>query len=163
MEDDGLFRQEALRRFREGGTRGQVLRLAPGWTSWAVAALLLVVCAIAAWAARMEVDTRVRIPAEVVSNNDRGMRTIYLRAQPTPAQEASVSVTRGPLLLVFHPASGDPALPIGAMETWDDRHPGAVTIVANPAPPTLLPGTEGWVEVPTGPVPLLDVLWPERR
>jgi len=161
MHDDGLFREEALRRFREGGTRGQVLRLAPGWTSRLVAALLLVVCAIAAWAVTAEVETHVRFPAQVVENNYRGLRGIYLRTYPTPEQTAAV-----PNLycrLVFHPASGGRGIPIGVMNSWEGRGPrGATMILAGPAPTTLLPGTKGWLEVPTGRLPLLEVLRPGR-
>jgi len=162
MEDHGLFREEALRRFREGQTRGQVLRLAPGWTTGAVAALLVIVVGVGLWAARATVETRMRFPAEVVSNNHRGMRTVYLRAAPTPAQGASLGRLRGPCLLVFHSASGGPGIPIGGLATWDDRDPHAVMISANPAPPTLAPGTKGWLEVPTGRVRLGTLLRPGR-
>jgi hypothetical protein len=57
MQDEGLFREEALRRWREGGTQGEILRLAPGWTRWAVAVLLLLLAAVATWAAVAEVET----------------------------------------------------------------------------------------------------------
>ena len=158
MHDDGLFREEALRRFREGGTRGQVLRLGVRWPSWAVATLLVCVSAVALWAAGTEVETSTRFPAEVVEN---GLRGIYLRAYPTSEQHASIPHSVGPL--VFHPASGGGGISIGALNTWDDRHPRAVTILAGPAPTTLLPGTKGWLEVPTGRIPLLEVLRPGSR
>ena len=163
MHDDGLFREEALRRFREGGTRGQVLRLAARWPSWAVATLLVCVSALALWAAGAEVETSTRFPAEVISNNYREMRTIVLRARPTEAQSESVLQVRGPLLPIFCPASGGAGISIGGVSTWDDRNPEDVTIYANPAPPDLLPGTKGWLEVPTGRIPLLEVLRPGSR
>ena len=63
MEDEGLFREEALRRWREGGTQGQVLRLAPGWTRWAVALLLTAVAVMAVWAWNVELETKTgRVP-----------------------------------------------------------------------------------------------------
>lgn len=157
MHEDGLFREEALRRFREGGKRGQVLRLGARWTSWAVATLLVLVSAVVLWAVGAEMETSARFPAEVVSNNDG----IYLRAHPTPEQDASLEHLAGPL--VFHPASGGRGVSIGAMHTWDDRDPRAVLILAGPAPTTLLPGTKGWLEVPTGRVPVLEVLRPGSR
>ena len=153
MEDDGLFRQEALRRFREGGTRGQVLRLAPGWTTGAVAALLVIVTAIGLWAARATVETRTRVPAEVVSNDDRGLRIVL--------HGPGHGLDR-PRPLVFYPASGGPGIPIGRGATWDDRSPEVAVIVASPAPSSLLPGTKGKVEVVTGRLRLLDVLRPGR-
>src|SRR5262245_47322838 len=114
-EHDGLFREEALRRFRERGTQGQGLRLAPGWTWLAVTGRLRAVGAVALWSARAEVETRPRFPAEVVSNDDRGLRTISLRAHATPAQDDSIGQVRGPVLLTFYPASGGGGIPIGAV------------------------------------------------
>ena len=69
MHDDGLFREEALRRFREGGTRGQVLRLGARWTS--VAFLLLMVATVLGLACLFLIKVPVAIhgPAAVVEKD----------------------------------------------------------------------------------------------
>jgi len=65
MGDQGLFREEALRRFREGGTRGQVLRLAPGWTRVAFALLWIVAVVAVACLFLVQVPVAVHGPAAV--------------------------------------------------------------------------------------------------
>lgn len=69
MHDEGLFREEALRRWREGGTQGQVLRLGARWTS--VAFLLLIVATVLAVACLFLIKVPVAIhgPAAVVEKD----------------------------------------------------------------------------------------------
>jgi hypothetical protein len=63
MQDEGLFREEALRRWRQGGTQGEILRLAPGWTRWATSALVLALVGAAAVGWFLEVPVSVQGPA----------------------------------------------------------------------------------------------------
>jgi hypothetical protein len=67
--DTDLFREEALRRWREGGTQGQVLRLGARWTTVAFFLLIAAVAGATACLFLVTVPVAVRGPAAVVGDH----------------------------------------------------------------------------------------------
>jgi hypothetical protein len=172
MPDEGLFREQALRRWREGGTKGEVLRLAPGWTTRAVAALVVVAVGAALAACFVTVPLSLQGPATVAAEGR--VLALLPAARRSALRPRALMVYRGDgrredvsLLLeriearVVGPdeartlaggAFAHGAVPDAAVVVW--------AVSATPdAPP---PGT-GRVTVPLGRRRLIDLLVPRIR
>jgi hypothetical protein len=90
MDDDGLFREEALRRFREGGTQGQVLRLGSGWTTWAFVLLIAGLAVATLSLFLLRVPVAVHGPAAVVAG-DRVLALLPAARRQEVVPEGSLS------------------------------------------------------------------------
>jgi hypothetical protein len=87
--DTGLFREEALRRFRQGGPQGQVLLRAPTWTAAAFVALVVAAAVAALSLFLIAVPVAIHGPAVVTGEG----RVVAL----LPAAKRA-DVERGPLV-----------------------------------------------------------------
>lgn len=172
MPDEGLFREEALRRWREGGRKGEVLRLAPGWTTRAVAALMAAAVCAAVAAFFVTVPLSLQGPAMVTAEN----RVLVL----LPA--ARRSELQPMALMLYRPdgRGGDVPLSIERVESRvvgpDEARTlvggafahqavpdAAVVVWAVSATPPAPPEGTGTVTLPLGRQRLIDLLLPRIR
>ena len=169
MSDQDLFREEALQRWREGGTKGEVLRLAPGWTARASAALLLLGLAAALAVTLVTVPVSIQGPATATATGQvlallpasrRGdLRPLTILTFSTSGGDVPVSIERvesgvvGPeeARTLAGGAFSASAVPDAAVLVW-----------AKSASGRALAGT-GRVILPLGRQRLLDVLRPGKR
>jgi hypothetical protein len=107
MGDDGLFREEALRRFREGGTHGQVLRLAPGWITVAFFLLIAGAAAATAFLFFLTVPVAVHGPAAAIGK-ERVLALLPASRRDEIARERYLLWKQGEVELVLQLESIEP-------------------------------------------------------
>lgn len=170
--DPGLFREEALRRWRERGTKGEVLRLAPGWTTRASGAIVLaLICAVVA-AFYVTVPVSVRGPATVVEAD----RVLVLLPAGSAAKLEPLAT------LAFRGDRDDETVPlwvervdprvVGPAEARELAAPSfahrrvpeaSVVVWAKSTGGNPRPGETGTVTLSLGRRPLRELLLPARR
>lgn len=181
--DPGLFREEALRRWRDGGTKGEVLRLAPGWTTWASSLLVIALVVAVVGAFYVTVPVSVQGPATVIEEDrvlvllpaghastlkpfttlvfrgDRDGETVPLRIERVEPRVVGPAEARD----LASPSSLHGRVPDAALVVWA-RSAGGFWVNEDgrsAAPPH--PGETGTVTLTLGRRPLRDLLLPAKR
>lgn len=150
---DPLFREEAVRDYIRGRTRGRLLGVSPAWTRWVFLLLAVTIAGAALFIAFARIDHEIAGPAVVrASRSDVPVAFEIVALLPA---EASASVREGTRLVVRFPEAAPPPLDlsIGAIEPATAS--GIVVHASIPAEvavrsPLLTPGLAGRAEILAG-------------
>ncbi len=85
MNDDGLFREEAVREYLRGREERALLRVSPRWLDWAFHVVAVAAIAAVGFAALVRLPTEVEAPARLVGDA-RGLRVVAVLDEAVAAR-----------------------------------------------------------------------------